>query len=318
VYPEGLEPTRTFGPQVEALLGYFHERHHVGYERLVEVCRDVFNLQISEGGIDRALRRLAERARPTYEAIGAEVRAGPVIGSDETGARVAGKTAWQWVFQTPAASYHVIVPRRNTEAIAAFLGDTRPEGWVSDLWSPQLQVEADTHQICLSHQIRNLTYAVDADGYTGRVWAIELRHLLGRAIHLHAIRDTLTPDSFTRRRRRIENAVDRLVFRTCLPVQTDTANARRLQARYQEHRSSLFVFFGRPDVPPTNNASEQDLRPSVIHRKVTGGFRSQLGADISAIVTSLLTTARKRGDNLFHALRSVAGPSPLHAAGMPT
>jgi transposase len=317
-YPAGLEPTRTFGPQVEALLGYFHERHHVGYERLVEVCRDVFGLRISEGGIDRALRRLAERARPTYEAIGAEVRAGPVIGSDETGARVAGKTAWQWVFQTPAASYHVIVPRRNAEVIAAFLGDVRPEGWVSDLWSPQLQVDAETHQICLSHQIRNLTFAVDADGYTGRVWAIELRHLFGRAIHLHGIRDTLTPASFTRRRRRIENAVDRLVFRTFLPEQPDTANARRLQARYQEHRASLFVFLDRPDVPPTNNASEQDLRPSVIHRKVTGGFRSQLGADISAIVTSLLTTARKRGDNLFQALRSVAGPSPLRAAGLPT
>src|SRR4051812_20695309 len=44
VYPAGLEPTRTFGPNVEALLGYFHERHHVGYERLVEVCRDVFGL----------------------------------------------------------------------------------------------------------------------------------------------------------------------------------------------------------------------------------------------------------------------------------
>jgi transposase len=317
-YPAGLEPTRTFGPQIEALLGYFHERHHVGYERLVEVCRDLFGLRISEGAIDLALRRLAERARPTYEAIGAEVRAGPVIGSDETGARVAGKTAWQWVFQTPEASYHVVVPRRNAAVIAAFLGDTRPEGWVSDLWSPQLQVDAATHQICLSHQIRNLTYAVEADGYAGRVWAIELRHLLGRAIHLHGIRDTLTPASFTRRRRRIENAVDRLVLRTFLPDQPDTANARRLQARYQEHRASLFVFFDRPDLPPTNNASEQDLRPSVIHRKVTGGFRSQLGADISAIFTSLLTTARKRGENLFDALRAVAGPSPVHAAGMPT
>ena len=315
-YPEGLEPTRTFGPQIEVLLGYFQERHHVGYERLVEVCRDLFGLTLSEGGIDLALRRLAERARPTYDAIGAQVRAGPVIGSDETGARVAGKTAWQWVFQTPDASYHVIVPRRNAEVIAAFLGDTRPEAWISDLWSPQVQVEAETHQICLAHQIRNLTYAVEADGYTGRVWAVELRHLFGRAIHLHQIRDTITPTSFRRRRMRIENAVDRLVFRTFLPQQPDTANAPRLQARYQEHRASLFVFFDRPDVPPTNNASEQDLRPSVIHRKVTGGYRSQLGADISAIFTSLLTTARKRVDNLFQALRSVTGPSPLHAAGL--
>src|SRR5215210_6413998 len=317
-YPEGLEPTRTFGPQVEALLGYFRERHHVGYERLVEVCRDVFDLRISEGGIDRALRRLAERARPTYEAIGAQVRAGPVIGSDETGARVAGKTAWQWVFQTPEASYHVIVPRRNAEAIAAFLGDTRPEGWVSDLWAPQLQVDADTHQLCLSHQIRDLTYAVEADGHDGRVWAIELRHLFGRAIHLHRIRTSITPASFTLRRRRLENAVDRLVFRIFLPETPDTDNARRLQERYRQHRACLFVFFDRPDVSPTNNASEQDLRPSVIHRKVTGGFRSQRGADISAILTSLLATARKQGQNFLETLRAVAGPSPLRAAGLPT
>ena len=108
------------------------------------------------------------------------------------------------------------------------------------------------------------------------------------------------------------------MFRTVLPEQPETANARRLQARYQEHRASLFVFFDRPDVPPTNHASEQDLRPSVIHRKVTGGYRSQLGTDVSAIFISLLTTARKRGENLFQALRSTAGPSPLHAAGLPT
>ena len=317
-YPAGLEPTRTFGPQVEALLGYFHERHHVGYERLAEVCRDVFGLRISEGGIDNALRRLAERARPTYEVIGEKVRAGPVIGSDETSARVAGRNAWHWAFQTPEASYHVIVPRRNGEVIAAFLGEARPAGWVSDLWRPQLRVDAASHQICMSHQIRNLTYAIEADGYTGRVWAVELRHLFGRAIHLHHARDTLAPASFTRRRRRIENAVDRLIFRTFLPEQSDTANACRLQERYREHRASLFVFLDRPDVPPTNNASEQDLRPSVIHRKVTGGYRSQRGADGSAIFTSLLATARKGGENLFQALQSIAGPSPLHAARMPT
>src|SRR5215212_1003306 len=41
-YPAGLEPRRTFGPRIEALLSYLHERHHVGYERRGELCRDVF------------------------------------------------------------------------------------------------------------------------------------------------------------------------------------------------------------------------------------------------------------------------------------
>jgi hypothetical protein len=57
-YPAGLEPRRTFGPRIEALLSYLHERHHVGYERLVEVCRDVFG---------RAIRLHHERGQVTAE-----------------------------------------------------------------------------------------------------------------------------------------------------------------------------------------------------------------------------------------------------------
>jgi transposase len=72
-YPAGLEPRRTFGPGVEALLSYFHERHHVSYERPVEVCRDVFGLAICQGGVKNALQRWVERARPTYAAIREQV-----------------------------------------------------------------------------------------------------------------------------------------------------------------------------------------------------------------------------------------------------
>src|ERR671911_1792828 len=32
--PAGLEPARTFGPRVEALLGYLHYAHHLSHERL--------------------------------------------------------------------------------------------------------------------------------------------------------------------------------------------------------------------------------------------------------------------------------------------
>jgi hypothetical protein len=57
------------------------------------------------------------------------------------------------------------------------------------------------------------------------------------------------------------DAVARLVSRTVLPDRLDTANALRLQARSREYRAGLFAFFDRPDVPPTNTASEQDPRP---------------------------------------------------------
>ena len=40
-------------------------------------------------------------------------------------------------------------------------------------------------------------------------------------------------------------------------------------------RDDLFRFITRRDVPCTDNASERALRPSVIFRKVTGGFRAE-------------------------------------------
>jgi len=313
--PAGLEPSRTFGPGVEATVAYLHQRHHLGYERLVETCADLFGLRLSEGAVAGMLARLAERARPAYAAIGARVRAGPVIHSDETSARVRGKNWWQWVFGTPDASYHVIAPSRGGDVIDAFLGDAAPEVWCSDLWAPQMLTDVERHQVCLAHQLRDLTYAAEADAGDERAWAAALRHVLGRAIRLHHERDRVGPASFARRRTRIERATDRLVFG---PPLAPTTEAHRLQKRYRTHRDSLYVFLDRDDVEPTNNSSERDLRSSVIHRKVTGGYRSAWGAEASAIVTSLLATARKRGDNPYDALRSVAGPSPLQAAGVAT
>ena len=309
-YPAGLEPRRTFGPGIEALVSYLHERHHVGYERLVELCRDVFGLAISQGGIENALRRLVDRARPTYAAIGQTVRGSPVINSDETSARVAGKTQWQWTFQTPEASYHLIAPSRGGEVIDAFLDGVEPAVWGSDLYAPQMLTPATEHQICHSHQARDLTFASEADIGDERVWALDLRHVFGRAIRLHHERDQVTPETFARRRLLIENATDRLVFDCYVAPQTEAA---RLQKRYRLHRDSLYVFLHRDDVEPTNNRSERDLRPSVIHRKVIGGFRSAWGAEASAIRSSILTTARKQGQNLLDDFRAIAGPSPLQS-----
>jgi transposase len=275
----------------------------------------VCGLVISEGGVENALRRLVERARPTYAAIREQVRGSPVINSDETSARVAGRNHWQWVFQTPEASYHVIVPSRGGEVIDAFLAGVEPEVWGSDLWAPQLLTAAGEHQICLSHQDRDLTFASEADPDNERIWALDLRDLFSRAIRLHHERAQVTPATFARRRLLIEKATDRLVFDRYVAPKTEAA---RLQQRYRTHRDSLYVFLHRDDVEPTNNSSERDLRPSVIHRKVIGGFRSAWGAEASAIRTTILATARKQAQNLLDAFRSIAGPSPLQAVPTPS
>lgn len=310
--PAGLEPTRTFGPEIEARLGYLHERHHLSYARLVEAFQELFGLKLSEGAIANALGRLADQARPTYAAIGAAVRASPVVGSDETGARVNGRGAYQWVFQSATASYHLIAPTRGGQVIDEFLAGAQPDVWISDLAPAQLGTAAAAHQICLAHQLRDLNYAAEADDTVGLIWVVALQRVFRRGIQLHHQRGELTPEQFARRRTLIEHAAHRLIFRDW----AGPGAAGNLQRRYVKHWPDLFVFLERDDVEPTNNAAERDLRNSVIHRKVTGGYRSDLGAQVSMIVISILTTARKQGQGYLDALRALAGPSPLRLPDM--
>ena len=310
-YPAGFEPTRVFGPHLEALWTYLHEQHHVSYARLAAIGWDWWHLAVSQGALANALRRAATRLRPRAGAIREQVRASPTIGSDETSARVNGRTHWQWVFQTPTASYHVIVPRRNGEVVQDFVGDAAPQTWVSDLWKPQLNARAERHQICLAHQLRELQYVVDREQ---SAWAGACQALFRLAIHRAHQRDRgeLWGAAYTAAVAAIERRCDAL-----LATPVEGPEASRLWVRFREHREHLFVFLYDPTVPPTNNASEQALRNSVVHRKVTGGFRSDWGADAHAIVTTVLDTARKCGDDLLTTLQAALGAPAAIPPGLP-
>ena len=88
--------------------------------------------------------------------------------------------------------------------------------------------------------------------------------------------------------------------------------AQALLKRYRKHRDHLLVFLRDPKVPPHNNDAERALRGSVVHRKVTGGFRSDWGAQAYAAVASVIDTAKLHGQRSFDALLGLFGMSVLH------
>jgi transposase len=241
------------------------------------------------------------------------VRASPVIGSDETSARVDGRTWWQWVFQTPQASYHTLQPSRSAAVLSEVLEEAVPAVWVSDLYPGQLRHPAQQLQVCLAHQLRDLEYARDCGDRAiparrQAAFSEPMQRLFRAAIHLAHRRDQgqLLRDSaaYQQAVARLERRCDRLLrLRRVAPA------GQKLQARYRQHRQSLFVFLHDARVPPTNNGSEQALRPSVVHRKVSGGFRSDWGAAAHATLATVLQTARKRGQDLFDALLAPLGPA---------
>jgi len=309
-YPDGFGATGAFGPRLVATAALLHEEHHVAYGRLVELFAGLFGVRVSEGALVEAVGRLGQALRPHAEAIAAEVRAAPVIGSDETSARVDGVTWWEWVFQTPTAAYHTIQRRRNTEVVLTFLDGAVPSCWTSDLWKPQLAAPSVSYQICLAHQLGDLEYARQAE--TGearaaaRAWADQVAALLRAAIHLRNAHVAAAVDAptYAGAVEALEAAVD-----DRLAVALTRGWSYDLQTRYQVHRRGLLTFLHQVTVPPTNNASERSLRPSVVHRKVTGGFRSDAFAQAYAALRTVADTARKQGQDIFALLVRAAGPA---------
>ncbi|HVC51833.1 MAG TPA: transposase, partial [Stellaceae bacterium] len=79
-------------------------------------------------------------------------------------------------------------------------------------------------------------------------------------------------------------------------------------------RGQFFTFMTDRAVPPTNNGAERALRPSVIFRKVTNGFRSIWGADVHALTRSVIGTGRLNQCTAFQAISKALEGQPIFAS----
>ena len=96
------------------------------------------------------------------------------------------------------------------------------------------------------------------------------------------------------------------------PFLTDPAAVpSKLCRRIEKFIKELFVFVAEPAVPADNNAAERSLRPLVISRKISGGTRSEGGADSKMTLASLFGTWRARGLNPLTACRQLLSSPQL-------
>ncbi len=268
--------------------------HAISYQRLSRLLGELFGLAISEGALDAAFRRGKPHFDADVASILARLRRARVVCSDETSVRIDGRTCWNWVFQNDEVVIHVIRRSRGAGVVAEVLGGHRPALWVSDLYGAQ-QGHAEDWQICLAHQLRDCTYAIDAGD---AVFAPRMKALLLRAVVLARRSRDLAPSTRREYRRRLECALDAV-----MALAPTHRHGQRLRRRYGKLRSHLFTFLDHPELPADNNGSERELRPTATYRKVTGGFRSDWGADLFAGVRSVIGTAARRGVGAYQAIQ---------------
>jgi transposase len=294
--PPGLEPGSPFGQSIAAMVVYLHYAHAISLERLAALMDELFGLSISEGAISNILARSREPLMDASATIQAVVVASPVVCSDETSVRVKGKTWWEWVFVTAIAVLHVIKPSRGKAVVAALFGAIRPEVWVSDMLGSQ-RGHGLEWQVCLAHLLRDANYAAEC-GDTA--FSLPFRWLLLRACAIGRRRDRLKDTTLAQYLYDLDRRLDRIL--KAVPIGEP---GRKLRKRILANRAHLFVFMTRRDVPATNNVSERHVRPSVIFRKVTNGFRCEWGAETYAAFRSVVSTAKANGASVYDAIRFV-------------
>ncbi len=179
---------------------------------------------------------------------------------------------------------HHAAPTRGACVVHEIMDGHRPAVWLSDRYSAQ-QGHADRQQTCLAHLARDVAYALDAGDDT---LALRLKLWLDGAFALARTITTSAPSTVTTKRRKLERSLDDIL---AAPATCDLA--RDIQNRMRRARDQLLTFASFPGrVDAHNNACERDLRPAVIQRKNTNGYRAMWSAKGEAAVRTVVATAR--------------------------
>ena len=286
-----------FGPRIHALAIYMKTRHALSYERLQQVFLDLFGLTISQGALMKMFVRTARAFEEKKGQALAALRKASFVASDETGVRIEGVNAYHWVFCSKSAVVHMADFTRSAEVVRKTMDGHQPRVWTSDRYSAQ-QRHGALHQTCLAHLARDVAYGLQA---SEDPVSFRLKLWFDRVFILADNIAGMAQSTLRAKRRELERQIDDI-----LATSTSCSIASELIAKIARARDQLLVFCSFPgEVEPTNNESERALRPAVIQRKVTNGYRAMWAAEYETAVRSAVDTARLAGARPFQTILQI-------------
>lgn len=158
-FPVNVNAHIQYGSHIEALAAYLNVRQYMPYNQIQEFYSQVMGLETSQGGVVGLLQRFTGKALPLYQEIKNRIEKASCLGTDETGAKINGKTHWFWTWQNTRLAFIIHSPSRGYKTIAETFPDGLPGAiLVHDRWAAHFGCGASGHQICLAHLFRDLNY----------------------------------------------------------------------------------------------------------------------------------------------------------------
>lgn len=318
-FPAGVQAPIQYGPHVGATALYLVQQQLLPLARACEVMGDLLGVHMSEGTIGALITRCAQQLAPVEQQIKEALIQAEVIHQDETGLRVEGKRHWMHVTCTPTLTHYQVEKSRGQKALEAigilahFMGVSIHDGWGSYF------LYDGEHALCLVHVLRDLVFLAEQ----GLVWADDLKGLLldmkeatqqARALGKWHLEPQEVVDWEAQFLRLLDEGDQAHPRATAPPGQRGRckqSEARNLLDRLRKQQKAVLTFLEDLRVDFDNNLAERDLRMVKVQQKVSGCFRSLVGAQAFARIRGYLSTLRKQGLPLLSSLQATLCGHPV-------
>jgi transposase len=284
------------GPEAITLGVLMNKAQGLPHADAAAILQQGFGLTMSRSGICRAIQREARKAEATWHGLRDAARRSTLAHMDETGWKVDAQLRWLWGVVTEQITYCEILPGRGFDQASSILGADY-SGWlIHDGLRLYYKFLKAAHQSCAWHLIARCRKMVDASPSTAH-FPLAVKQLLEQALALRDryLEEKISLHGLWTATGRLEAKLDRLLA----PRQHDKAN-QRLANHLRHERPYLFTFLYCPGlVEATNNVAERVMRILVMIRKNWGGNRTEKGARVQAVLTSVLCTAKQQDKDAF-------------------
>lgn len=283
-------PHARFGLNLMLFIMYLRLGLRLPGNKVREFLQTMYNLSVSEGEIVHILKQLVIAFGPYYSELEKIVRVARVKHTDSTSWRVNGKNYFAWVFIAAGVVLYKIRRRNNSRVPLSVFG-TKQKGMtlVIDRHSA-LRALAEkakfSLQLCWSHILADSKDLAKNFGAEGRYVHQKLKEIFEMATPFQG--------------KGMPEQVDALkaeIFALTLRHYKHITIRRFVNNLWKRDIDSLFRFVTDPNVDPTNNISERELRHLVIIRKISNGSRSARGAHATAMLLSVIQTLRMNKKN---------------------
>jgi transposase len=308
VFPSHVKAPTQYGAGVLALVSLLNTDYMMPFKKVQGIFADLFGYAVNEHTVVTANSTCYEALAPSEALIKASLQHSPVCHFDETGIRVEGKLHWQHVVSNPSATYRFVHAKRGTLALNS-PDSLLPayHGWaVHDCWASYFGYASCRHALCGAHLLRELTAIAEQ----GRQWASQM-HTLLLTLYRHSKFGTNTVSYPQRWSQVYDTLCHRAQHEEPPPTRghrrgkATRTKGRNLLERLITYKQAVLAFALYDEVPFTNNQAERDLRPVKVKQNIAGCFRTLVGAQHYARISSFISTARKQRRHVFKELRQI-------------